>query len=47
MWSGSQIEINGIERVEIKAAVAFFRHCHKAVSKENHLNFAQDKWASN
>jgi hypothetical protein len=36
-----------MERVEIKAAVVFFRHCHKAVSEENHLSFTQEKWGTN
>jgi len=47
MWQHCQIKINGMERVEIKAAVVFFTHCHKAVSVENHLSFTQEKWAPN
>jgi hypothetical protein len=47
MWPRSQIEINGMERDEIKAPVVFFTHYHKAVPEENHLSFTQDKWAPN
>ena len=43
MRQRSQIKINGMEMVEIKAAVLFFTHCNKAVSEENYLNFTQEK----